>query len=175
MALSFAGPAGGFYGDLAAAIGQWRQGEFRKGFMEMPGAVGAMSKALDAHLRQSVKPSYGVTTKAGMRLTWDDSRGEFRDLTTGELVGMALGANTTLVSENRERYYAVQGEVLYWQTRRSGLLDRYWQAVRTGDEEARLNVREDITRFNQKLPDRETGDIFAEYDREGDGGNIGRL
>jgi hypothetical protein len=154
MALSFAGPAGGFYGDLAAAIGQWRQGEFRKGFMEMPGAVGAISKALDAHLRQSVKPSYGITTKSGMRLTWDDSRGEFRDLTTGELVGMALGANTTLVSENRERYYAVQGEVLYWQTRRSGLLDRYWQAVRTGDEEARLNVREDVTRFNQKLPDR---------------------
>lgn len=154
MVLSFAGPAGGFYGDLAAAIGQWGQGEFRKGFMEMPGAVGAMSKALDAHLRQSVKPSYGVTTKSGMRLTWDDSRGEFRDLTTGELVGMALGANTTLVSENRERYYAVQGEVLYWQTRRSGLLDRYWQAVRTGDEEARLNVREDVTRFNQKLPDR---------------------
>jgi hypothetical protein len=154
MVLSFAGPAGGFYGDLAAAIGQWVQGEFRKGFMEMPGAVGAVSKALDAHLRQSVKPSYGITTKSGMRLTWDDSRGEFRDLTTGELVGMALGANTTLVSENRERYYAVQGEVLYWQTRRSGLLDRYWQAVRTGDEEARLNVREDVTRFNQKLPDR---------------------
>lgn len=89
-----------------------------------------------------------------MRLTWDESRGEFRDLTTGELVGMALGAQLSMVSENREKHYAVQGEVLYWQTRRGDLVDKYWKAVKAGDEELREDMREEIMKFNQKIPDR---------------------
>lgn len=156
LAVGLSGPAGGFYADMAAAIGEFKEGEFRKGFMELPGAAGAMSKALDAYLRQRNQMEQGaaVTTKGGMRLTWDESRGEFRDLTTGELVGMALGAQTTIVSQNREKHYAVQGEVIYWQTRRGDLVDKYWKAVKAGDEELREDMREEIMKFNQKVPDR---------------------
>lgn len=152
--LKFAGPAGGFYSALAKAMMEFAGGEFAEGFKQMPGEAGALAKAFDAMLAQERAPTYGVTTKQGLRLTWDEKTGEFRDLTTGELLGMALGAQTTLVSENREIHYTVQGEIIYWQTRRGDLLDKYWKAVRTGDEEMRGEVLAGIAEFNKVIPDR---------------------
>lgn len=153
-ALKFAGPAGGFYSAVAKAGLEFADGEWKEGFKQMPGEIGALAKAYDAMLAQERAPTYGVTTKQGTRLTYDEATGKFRDLTTGELLGMALGAQTTLVSGNRELHYTTQGEIIYWQTRRGDLLDKYWKAVRDGDEEARAEVLSGIANFNQNLPDR---------------------
>lgn len=152
--LKFAGPAGGFYSAVAKAMLEFADGEWKEGFKQLPGEAGALAKSYDAMLAQERKPTYGVTTKQGTRLTYDEATGKFRDLTTGELLGMALGAQTTLVSENRELHYTTQGEIIYWQTRRGDLLDKYWKAVRTGDEEMRGEVLAGIADFNQHLPDR---------------------
>ena len=153
-ALKFAGPAGGFYSAVAKAMLEFSDGEWKEGFKQLPGEAGALAKAYDAMLAQERAPTYGVTTKQGTRLTYDEATGKFRDLTTGELLGMALGAQTTLVSENRELHYTTQGEIIYWQTRRGDLLDKYWKAVRNGDEEMRGEVLSGIADFNQHLPDR---------------------
>ena len=153
LGVKFSGPAGGFYMDMVKALGQFGRGNLREGMKELPGAVGAVAKAADAYILQEDNPTYGVMTKTGVRLTWDAKKEEFRDLTTGELVGMALGAQPTLVSQNRDEFYTTQGEVIYWQTRRGDLLDRYWQAHKTGDEELREDVLAEIDRYNEGVPD----------------------
>jgi hypothetical protein len=48
----------------------------------------------------------------------------------------------------------VQSEVYYWQGRRSDLMDRYWQAVRSGDEKLRTEVVKAQDEFSKNVPDR---------------------
>jgi hypothetical protein len=163
--LKFSGPAGGFYSATAKALLSFGQGEWAEGFKQMPGEIGALAKAYDAQLAQERKPTFGVTLKDGTRMTFDKETGKFRDLTTGELLGMALGAQTTLVSENRDEHYALLGEKIYWQTRRGDLVDKYWKAVNKGDEGQRLEVLEGVQKFNANLPDnrlRVTGKDLAD-------------
>ena len=98
-------------------------------------------------------------------MTWDEEKGEFRDITTKELAGMALGFNPTILAENREKNFAVMSEVFYWQTRRSDVMDRYWKAVRSGDQELRLEVLAFKDKYNAQVPDaklRITGKDLAE-------------
>jgi hypothetical protein len=151
--MTFAGPAGGFYGDVVAALRELSKGEFMAAGKELPGATGAVFKAMDAYIKQESQPTYGVTTKSGARLTYDTRMGEFRDLTTKELVGMALGANPTLLSQNREKGFTQMGEIIYWQLRRGDLMDKYWKAVRQEDADARAAIREDVLKFNEEIPD----------------------
>lgn len=146
------GPAGSFYKSVLEAVGHLKGGEVVEAGKSMPGALGAVSKALDAKLRQDLKPTYGVTTKDGRRMTWDAETEEFRDITTKELAGMALGFNPTILAENREQNFAVMSEVFYWQTRRSDMMDRYWQAVRSGDQELRLEVLASKDKYNAQVP-----------------------
>lgn len=146
------GPAGSFYKSVLEAVGHLKGGEVVEAGKSMPGALGAVSKALDAKLRQDLKPTYGVTTKDGRRMTWDAETEEFRDITTKELAGMALGFNPTILAENREQNFAVMSEVFYWQTRRSDMMDRYWQAVRSGDQELRLEVLAAKDKYNAQVP-----------------------
>jgi hypothetical protein len=159
MATTFSGPAGNFYKSLVEAVGtvvddpvsgrQWVEAG-----KKMPGAIGSISKMMDAALEQHFQPTEAVTTRDGRRMTFDAKTGEYRDLTTAELVGMSLSFNPTILSENRERNYAVMSEVFYWQTRRSDLMDRYWQAVRSGDEPLRKEVIDMQTEYNETAPDR---------------------
>ena len=151
--LGFAGPAGGAYKNLTAALAEFAGGNWGEGLKKFPGETGALAKAIDAYLLQKDNPTYGVTAKNGERLTYDLKTGEFRDLTTKELMGMALGANPTLLSENREMRSMIQGEQIYWMTRRSDLMDKYWKGVRTQNEQMRDDVREEIDRFNETVPD----------------------
>lgn len=153
--LGFSGPAGGFYADMTKALSGFIQGNWLEGFKEFPGAGGAVAKTVDAILLQSTNPGQGVgvTTRTGERLTFDPVLGDFRDLTTAELAGMALGATTNLVSQNREERYAKVSEMIYWQTRRADLMDKYWKSVRTGDDELRDDTREVISLYNENLPD----------------------
>jgi hypothetical protein len=160
-----AGPAGSFYKSVIEAVGYLQDGKVVEAGKSMPGAIGSVSKAVDAKLRQDLAPTYGVTSKDGRRMTWDEEKGEFRDITTKELAGMALGFNPTLLAENREKNFAVMSEVFYWQTRRSDVMDRYWQAVRSGDQELRLEVLAMKDKFNAQAPDhklRITGKDLAE-------------
>ena len=151
--LGFSGPAGGAYKNLTAALAEFGSGEWREGLKKMPGEIGALTKAIDAYLLQTDSPTYGVTAKNGERLTYDLQTGEFRDLTTKELMGMALGANPTILAENREMRGMVQGETIYWMTRRSDMMDKYWKTVRTQDEAGRELIRDEIDKFNQGVPD----------------------
>jgi hypothetical protein len=153
------GPAGNFYKSVLDAIGTvggdplsgraWVEGA-----KKMPGAIGNVSKAVDMELRQRLKPTYGVTSKDGRRMTWDEGQGKFRDITTAEILGQALGFAPTILVENRARNFAVQSEVYYWQGRRSDLMDRYWQAVRSGDEKLRTEVVKAQDEFSKNVPDR---------------------
>ena len=153
------GPAGNFYKSVLEAIGTVASDPFTgrswvEGGKKMPGAIGNVSKAVDMELRQRLKPTYGVTTKDVRRMTWDEAKGEFRDITTKEIFGQALGFAPTILVENREKNFAVQSEVFYWQGRRSDLMDRYWQAVRSGDEKLRAEVVKAQDEFSKNVPDR---------------------
>ena len=153
------GPAGNFYKSVLEAIGTVAEDPFSgrawvEGGKKMPGAIGNVSKAVDMELRQRMKPTYGVTTKKGQRMTWDEEKKEFRDITTKEILGQALGFAPTILVENREKNFAVQSEEFYWQGRRSDLMDRYWQAVRSGDEKLRNEVIKAQDEFSKNVPDR---------------------
>jgi hypothetical protein len=153
------GPAGNFYKSVLDAIGTVGSDPLSgrawvEGGKKMPGAIGNVSKAVDMELRQRLKPTYGVTSKDGRRMTWDEAQGKFRDITTAEILGQALGFAPTILVENREKNFAVQSEVYYWQGRRSDLMDRYWQAVRSGDEKLRTEVVKAQDEFSKNVPDR---------------------
>lgn len=151
---TFAGPAGGFYSDLSKALLAFGGGKWNEGFKEFPGAMGSVAKATDALVKQGLKPEEGrgATLKDGTRMTRDPVTGEFRDLTLKEIAGMALGATPTMVSQNRERAFAEQGEYLYWLSRRQELKKNYLEATLEGDEKGRESAREAIDRFNDNLP-----------------------
>ena len=151
---TFAGPAGGFYSDLSKALLAFGGGKWNEGFKEFPGAMGSVAKATDALVKQGLKPEEGrgATLKDGTRMTRDPVTGEFRDLTLKEIAGMVLGATPTMVSQNRERAFAEQGEYLYWLSRRQELKKNYLEATLEGDEKGRASAREAIDRFNDNLP-----------------------
>ena len=159
LATASSGPAGNFYKSVMEAVGIVAKDPLTgqswvEGGKKMPGAIGNVSKAVDMELRQRMKPTYGVTSKDGRRMTWDEERKEFRDITTAEILGQALGFSPTILVENREKNFAVQSEVFYWQGRRSDLMDRYWQAVRSGDEKLRTEVVKAQEEFSKNVPDR---------------------
>jgi hypothetical protein len=146
------GPAGSFFLALIQGMMELTQGNVAEAGKAMPGALGAVSKALDAKVKQDNRPTYGVTTKSGMRLTMDQETGEFRDLTTSELVGMAMGFTPTMTKMNREANFRITSEGLYWQIRKSDLLDKYREAVVSQDEVGRASVEEEVQKFNGEVP-----------------------
>lgn len=150
--LQMAGPAGGIAADGLRMLGKFSQGDWKGGFKEFPGVIGSVSKAEDAYVNQENTPTYGVTTNTGERMTWDEKRKEFRDLTTKELFGMAIGIQPTIISQNRQAHYAAKGEEIYWNTRRGDLLDKLYRAKRTGDTELQKEVDKDIERMNAEAP-----------------------
>lgn len=158
--LSMAGPTGGFLSDVAKVIGMgWQAahdapvtgGEMLK---ELPGAWGGLGRAVDAYYKQEVFEGHGVTTKAGESLTIDPVTGEPRNLTEKELVGMLLNFNPTITSVNRERNFAENQEVIYWNTRRGTLLENYKKAkIQLQDEKVIDEVLARIEDFNDQVPD----------------------
>ncbi len=151
------GPAGGVAEDLIKVLaltpkvlsGQATVPEVMK---ELPGATGAMGRALDAYHKQSLRPTYGVTTKGGERLVQDLETGEYRDLSDYELAMMALGANPAVLATNRERKFSQTGEIIYWRTRRAGLLETYRKAVAEKDLDKRKASQSAIDEYNDQVP-----------------------
>ena len=151
------GPAGGVAEDLIKVLaltpkvlsGRATVPEVMK---ELPGATGAMGRALDAYHKQSLRPTYGVTTKGGERLVQDLETGEYRDLSDYELAMMALGANPAVLATNRERKFSQTGEIIYWRTRRAGLLETYRKAVAEKDLEKRKASQAAIDEYNDQVP-----------------------
>lgn len=158
LATKSAGAFGGFTEDLvkfAAASWEVVKGTGRVGeaLKELPGVMGAIGKAVDAYVLQSMHPTYGVLDKAGARLTEDPpGSGNFRDLTNWELVGMATGANPAILARKREMDFMEVSEQIYWRTRQQTLLDARWKAVRTGDTDMLHTVDGKIDQFNKGLP-----------------------
>lgn len=146
------GPAGNFLGAIVKASMELGKGHPVEAAKMMPGALGAVSKAIDATIAQANRPTYGVTTKNGMRLTMDPNTGEYRDLTTSELVGMALGFNPTILKENRDARFMATSAVLYWQIRRADLMDNWREARTTFDEIGMDSARTEIQKFNDQVP-----------------------
>ena len=150
--LASAGPAGGLVADALRMMGKFGQGQIQEGFKEFPGAIGSIFKGTDAYLAQQARPTHGVTLSTGERLTYDKERGTYRDLTGGELVGMALGFNPTILSENRAEHFMLKGEETYWRTRRSDLMDKWFRARRIGDREMETEYLDEISRYNESVP-----------------------
>jgi hypothetical protein len=155
-----AGPAGGAAADLvkvgsmmlddARGVSGATKAEMAK---EMPGVIGGLGRAIDAHNKQLLNPTYGVTTRNGERIVRDLNSGEFRDLSGKELVGMGFGLTPTVVSQNRERNRAEDVEFIYWTTRRGTLLHEYNRAkFTTRDPEAIDDMRRAIDQFNDVAP-----------------------
>jgi hypothetical protein len=130
------GAAGGFVADVLKVAGMTygmaggestvRGSEMMK---EMPGVIGAVGKTLDAVGKQNLRETYGVTTKSGERMVQDLETGEFRNLTEWEIVGTLLGANPTVLAQNRALNHMENGEKIYWMTRRGKLLDDYFKVA----------------------------------------------
>lgn len=153
--LASAGPAGGLVTDAIRMLGHFSQGRPMEGFKQFPGFIGAISKATDAYLAQQANPTHGVTLSTGERLTWDAKRGEFRDLTGGELVGMALGGNPTILSQNRDIHFTLKGEEMYWKVRRADLMDQWARSRRIHDREMEEVYLEKIRVYNESVPFRQ--------------------
>lgn len=150
--LASAGAGGGLIADAIRMLGYFSQGRPMEGFKQFPGFIGAISKATDAYLAQQANPTHGVTLSTGERLTWDAKRGEFRDLTGGELVGMALGGNPTMLSQNRDIHFTLKGEEMYWKVRRSDLMDQWARSRRIHDREMEDVYLEKIRAYNESVP-----------------------
>ena len=153
--LASAGPAGGLITDAIRMLGHFSQGRPMEGFKQFPGVIGAVSKATDAYLAQQANPTHGVVLSTGERLTWDAQRQEFRDLTGGELVGMALGLNPTILSQNRDIHFTLKGEEMYWKVRRADLMDQWARSRRIHDREMEEVYLEKIRVYNESVPFRQ--------------------
>jgi len=121
---------------------------------KLPGAGGFVAKAMDAYLRQSLRPDQGrgVVARGDARMTLDKETGQYRDLTTWELWAMAAGANPTIRSEGMQRHYQSSAERLYWEGRKTDLTERHNRAKMAGDLDALRAVQADITAYNKFIP-----------------------
>jgi len=157
-AVEVSGPAGGVLEDLIKVTmlapkvvgGRATVPEMLK---ELPGATGAMGRALDAYHKQTLRPTYGVTGKGGERIVKDLETGNFRDLSDYELAMMALGGNPAVLAVNRERKFSETGEIIYWRSRRAGLLESYRKAVWEKDLDKRKASQSAIDEYNEQVPD----------------------
>lgn len=157
--LTMSGVAGNAYQELLSAIAGGMKvvkGEQRpeQALRTMPGAIGAVAKAVDAQHMQKLKPGHGVMAgNSGVPMTRDLLTGELRDLTTWELTGMALGGNPTILSQNREMHYSEIGEKVYWTNRRQEIIDKYVRAkVIEQDAEMLTKVEAKRQVFNSIAP-----------------------
>lgn len=131
----------GYSANTATAVGK-----------QIPGALGALSKAIDAKILQDRVPTAGVLAKDGSRMTESPvGSGEFRDLSELELIGMGMGFQPTLVSENREARYYKLSEQVYWRERVSGLLAARNKAILMENEEGEREAMRRIEEFNDSL------------------------
>jgi hypothetical protein len=156
-----AGPFGGWTESVFGFIGEFfhwayqgfpatKAGEAAK---ELPGELGALGRAYDAWVKQQLNPTGAVLDKSGARVVEDPpGSGEFRDLTTWELIGMALNANPAVLARSREMNFYETGEYVYWVTRQQKLLDDRWDAVNTKDEKLLATVDKMIEDYNDSLP-----------------------
>lgn len=77
------------------------------------------------------------------------------ELTTGDAMLQALGFNPAKAATEMREFHAKKQLVLYWQTRRTALMDQYWYAAHIAkDREGVADVREAIRKFNASAPDR---------------------
>lgn len=114
-------------------------------FEKLPGGLGNIYVAY-RWTQQGVRgPNDGL-------ITHDLQTGKLRDLTSAEIAGKALGFNPTVVSQNREVLFAQHDRKMYWQSRRQGLLDNYWEAKWHKDREAIADTKKAVTEFNMTVP-----------------------
>lgn len=114
-----------------------------------PGGVGAMYNAY-------YWSEHGVRGPNDAQITLEkqpDGSEKPRDLTSYEIAMKALGFNPTIVSENREKIYGQHDVKMFWQAKRSGLLEYWDRANWQDDDQARDDVRKTIEEFNDDLGD----------------------
>lgn len=143
LILDLAGPTGGFikFG-LEAILSKKGKAET---FEKLPGGIGNIYTAY----RWS---QHGVRAPTGALVTHDLETGKLRDLTPEEILGKALGFNPTIVSQNREVRFNQYDRKVYWQTRRSILLEDYWHAILEKDREAIADTKKSIVEYNAGVP-----------------------
>ena len=143
LVLDAAGPTGGFikFGLDAMDSKKNKADTFEK----LPGGMGNIYTAY--HWSQQ-----GVLAPSRAKITFDLASGELRDLTTDEIFGKAMGFNPTIVSQNREIRFNQYDRQVYWQTRRTMLVQDLWRAREQRDKEAEADAKKAITEYNLGVP-----------------------
>lgn len=140
MALDMAGPAGGVIKSMLAI----KEKGFYEGGQRLPGGIGNLWTAYYWSENSLRGPEGGLITL--------DKDGKPRELTTTEIYGKALGFNPTIVSENREKFYAAHDQQMYWQARRKDVLDEFVKADWQRDREKYDEAREAVSKYNDSIP-----------------------
>lgn len=70
-----------------------------------------------------------------------------------EIAGRLTGFESSRVTIERDRRWAQNEYVRFWETRRGMLLGQYWHAMKTGDKEGLADVRKAIRKYNSTIPE----------------------
>jgi hypothetical protein len=118
---------------------QWKRFE-----SALPVFMGSMSRAARRGMRGYEQDASGYPI-----LDYDVTD----PLHLAELVGRGMGFEATRMRIERDRRFAQNDLVQFWETRRGMLMAQYWQALRTKDKEGIADVRKAIRKYNASIPD----------------------
>lgn len=160
--------------DVLTSEGSWND-RFSQGATEVAGPLGGAIKNVgkfltsdDPLLQRMAKFGLGTMKNVSQAYDWAengarypsgaliarDENGKPRDLTTGEIIGKALGMTPEAVSQAQEEHYAVKDMEQFWMESRKTLLNQMWAARLSKDREAIADTRKAIQEYNANAPDR---------------------
>ena len=143
LSLDLAGPTGGFikFG-LEAIFSDKPRSEV---FERLPGGAGNIYTAYQWSQKGVLAPSRAMVTR-------DAETGQIRDLTSSEIFGKALGFNPEIVSRSRALRFEQYDRQIYYQTRRSLLIEDLFRARDQKDKKAEADVKKAIAEYNIDIP-----------------------
>jgi hypothetical protein len=114
----------------------------------LPGGIGQMMRANEWSNVDARGPAGGLLAR-------DPVTGEARGVEDWEIRAKALGFQPSSISLAQTAKAELNDQKVYWQNRRSSLLENYFQAKHVmEDREALADVKQAIRQFNADAPDR---------------------
>jgi hypothetical protein len=152
------GPAWSTFSGIKRGLNDMREGEYYRGLESMlPLMVSNPMRAARFYFEG------GVQTRGDNFI--------YEDLTSSELIGRALGFNSAELVRRQDRSSEMVRIGKGVQEQRTKLVERYFLAIRAGDDEAADQALDDIAEFNDTVGVRfppaiiSGGDISSSFDR----------
>lgn len=152
------GPAWSTISGIMRGVNDLREGEYYRGFESMlPLMISNPMRAARFYFEG------GVQTRGDNFI--------YEDLTSSELIGRALGFNSAELVRRQDRSSEMMRIGTGVQEQRTKLIERYFLAIRAGDDEAADQALDDIDEFNNTVGERfppaiiDGGDIRSSFDR----------